>query len=122
MAGLLRLASTVATILVALGFVLFAIDATGSSSSQTVARISDPGADEQVRERKSGGVRELVDDPNDVLLTPFDGFVAGWHSEWARHGVSALLGILAYGFLLRLLANALPRARRPQPLGWETPR
>jgi hypothetical protein len=122
MAGLLRLASTVATILVALGFVLFAVDATHDGSADTVARIADPGADEQVRERASGGFRELVDDANDILLAPFDGVVAGSGSQWARHGVSALLGFLAYGLALRLLANALPRARRPEPLGWDAPR
>jgi hypothetical protein len=122
MAGLLRLVSTVATVLVALGFVLFAVDATGKGSAETVARIEDPGADERTREAKSGGFRELVDDANDVLLAPFDGVVASSGSEWVRHGVSALLGLLAYGLALRLLANAVPRPRRHEPLGWDTPR
>lgn len=122
MAGLLRLASTAATIVVALGFVLFAVDATREGSSETVARIADPGFDEQARERESSGPRELVDDANDVLLAPFEGVVAGSNSEWVRHGVSALLAFLAYGLALRLLANSLPRGRRPEPLGWDTPR
>ena len=122
MAGLLRLVSTVATIIVALGFVLFAIDATDESSAETVARIQEPGARAPQKAESRDGFRGLVDDANDVLLAPFDGLVSSWRSEWARHGVSALLGILLYGFGLRMLANAAPRLRRHKPLGWEVPR
>lgn len=121
MDGLLRLVSTVAAGLVVLGFVLFAIDATNEGADETVARISDPGAQVDRSADERGDVRKTIDDANDFLLAPFDGLVDEWSSEWARHGVSALLGFLTYGFGLRLLANAIPRRRR-EPLGWETPR
>lgn len=122
MAGLLRLASTLATLLVALGFVLFAVDQVRDGSAVTVARIANDPAAERARERDHGQLRELVDDANDVLLKPFAGLVSSSGSRWVQHGVPALLALLAYGLLLRLLANWVPRARRPEPLGWDVPR
>lgn len=120
-AGALRLASTVATIVVALGFLAFAYDEVRAGSEVTVARIADPGA-ERDREEANGQVRELIDDANDVLLEPFTGLVSGSGSAWVRHGVTALLALLLYGFGLRALANAIPQPRRAEALGWETPR
>ncbi|MEX2193788.1 MAG: hypothetical protein WD844_00750 [Thermoleophilaceae bacterium] len=121
--GLLRLASTAATVLVVVGFALFALDETREGSAATVSRIADAsgGAAERERESHNGGVREAIDDVNDVLLTPFEGIVSGTDSEWVRHGVPALLGFLLYGLALRLLAN-IPQGRRPEPLGWDVPR
>ena len=122
MAGLLRLASTLATVIVALGFVLFAVDEVGDGSAVTVAKIAnDPGA-ERAREHEHGALRELVDDANDVLLRPFTGLVSDSGSRWVQHGVPALLALLAYGLLLRILANSVPQGRRPEPLGWDVPR
>lgn len=124
MTGMLRLVSTAATVLVVLGFALFAIDRTREGSAVTVERIAEssgPGV-ERGREARNGPVREAIDDANDVLLAPFDSIVSSSGSEWVRHGVPAALGFLLYGLLLRLLANAVPQGRRHEPLGWETPR
>jgi hypothetical protein len=124
--SVLRLASTVATVLVALGFVLFAIDETGEGSRSTVSRLEgtdvpSPGAKaERAREQRNGSVREAIDDANDVLLAPFSGLVEGW-SDWASRGVSALLGFLLYGLGLRLLANYIPQPRRREPASWTEP-
>ena len=119
--GLLRLSSTVATVFVVLSFALFAIDQTEAGSAETVARLDK----QEVRERgpeETTGLRGAIDDVSDVLLTPFDGLVSGSGSEWVRHGVPALLGFLLYGLALRVLANAIPQPRRPDPLGWDVPR
>ena len=122
--GALRLASTAATVIVALGFVLFAIDETNEGSKTTVTKLESASAPspsagaEQRREAKNGAVREAIEDANDVLLDPFTGVVSGSRSEWARHGVPALLAFLAYGLGLRLLANYIPQPRRRQP-DWE---
>ncbi len=129
MAKLIRLVSIAASTLVALSFALFAVDELDRGSKAQQEKLGDrldapapPASEERARERGHGSVRELVDDANDVLLAPFEGVVSGSDSEWVRHGVTALLAFLAYGLALRLLANWLPRARRPQPLGWDTPR
>lgn len=119
--GLLRLASTVATVFVVLSFALFAIDQTATGSAETIARL-DNQAPQDRRAEESTGVRGAIDDVSDVLLTPFEGLVSGSGSEWVRHGVPALLGFLLYGLALRLLANAIPQSRRPEPLGWDVPR
>lgn len=124
MSGLLRLVSTVATVFVVLGFVMFAADETREGSAATVSRLAEASGErgEQRRESRNGGFREFVDDVNDVLLAPFDGVTSSSGSEWVRHGVPALLGFLVYGLLLRLLANVAPKPRRPEPLGWDVPR
>lgn len=119
--GLLRLASTVATVFVVLSFALFAIDQTETSSAETVARL-DNQRQKDTQAQESTGVRGAIDDVSDVLLTPFEGLVSDSGSEWVRHGVPALLGFLLYGLALRLLANAIPEGRRPEPLGWDVPR
>ena len=118
--GLLRLASTVATVFVVLSFALFAIDETETSSAETVARLDSRDQQERQAEETTG-LRGTIDDASDVLLTPFDGLVSNSGSEWVRHGVPALLGFLLYGLALRLLANAIPQSR-PEPLGWDVPR
>lgn len=105
----------------ALGFLAFAYDEVRAGSEVTVARIADPGA-ERDREEANGQARELIDDANDVLLEPFTGLVSGSGSAWVRHGVTALLALLLYGFGLRALANATPQPRRAEALGWETRR
>jgi len=119
--GLLRLASTVATVFVVLSFALFAIDQTETSSAETVARL-DNQRQQDTQAQESTGVRGAIDDVSDALLTPFEGLVSDSGSEWVRHGVPALLGFLLYGVALRLLANAIPQGRRPEPLGWDVPR
>jgi hypothetical protein len=119
------LASTVATAIVAVAFGMFALDEVGDGSRAQLARLdgrpAPTAADERAREAASGGPREAIADANDVLLAPFSGVTASSGSSWARHGVPALLGLLAYGVLLRMLAGYLP-ARRPAPQGWQVPR
>jgi hypothetical protein len=109
------------SVVVVLGFALFALDETdkGSKAQQaklerelgtTVAPISPNAADEAVRERNQGTVREGIDDANDVLLGPFVDLVNS-KSAWVNHGIPALLALLIYGVGLGFLANALPKER-----------
>jgi hypothetical protein len=107
----LRIAAIVLSLLVAAGFLLFALDDFGRASAQSLDRVAGidaadpaPGA-ERTREQRSGRARELVDDANDVLLRPFAGIVAGASSRWVQRGVPALLGLLVYGLLLGYLAR-----------------
>ena len=101
----------VLSLLVAAGFVLFAVDDFSRASAQSRDRIEgieapDPTPTaERTREQRNGRARELVDDANDVLLRPFAGIVADASSRWVQRGVPALLGLLVYGFLLGYLAR-----------------
>lgn len=128
MRNLVLLCSTVAAGFVLLGFALFVVDELSAGSRATIVRLetgsrpAPSGRAERDRERASGGLRETIADVNDVLLAPFAGVTAASESTWARRGVPTLLGLLAYGLLLRMLAGYLPAARGPQPQGWEVPR
>ena len=113
-ASLLRLISTVATVFVVVGFVLFALEEADNGSRAQQARvdgISQPSpepATEAQREQEHGKVREFIDDVNDVLLEPFDGIVDS-DEIWVTRGVPALLAFLFYGLLLRLFASYATR-------------
>ena len=100
------------SVIVAAGFLLFAVDdmdrASDASSSSLAgeAAAADPTADgERERERRDGAAREVVDDANDVLLRPFAGVSDTADSRWVRRGIPALLGLLVYGVLLGYVAR-----------------
>ena len=112
----LRLASTIACGIVIAAFAMWATDEGRSTSGQQVARVAaeDPVADPPVPpavpapEPEHGGVRGLIDDANDALLAPFD-HVAQDGGAWPAHGIPALLALLTYGLLARILIGYLPR-------------
>lgn len=122
-ASLLRFIAISVCAIVALGFLLFAIDELNAGSQTQQSKIDQsadgktavvvPPApspqDEAIRERQHGKVREAIDDANDELLMPFAGVVSS-KSNWVTHGIPALLAILVYGVGLGLLANMLPKA------------
>src|SRR4029453_18600702 len=104
----IRLIAIWLSAVVALGFMLFAIDEMdrGSKTQQqavdTATRTADPAmvppspspADEAIRERQHGKAREAIDDANDELLKPFASIVGSSHSNWVTHGVPSLLALL----------------------------
>jgi hypothetical protein len=121
MGALIRYLAIVLSAIVALGFVLFAVDEMdkGSQTQQdklaselgeNPAPIAPSAHEEALRERSQGGFREAVDDANDVVLAPFASLIDSGNS-WVDHGVPALLALLIYGFGLGLLANMLPKQR-----------
>ncbi len=111
--------SLVISVLIVLGFVFFAIDEADRGSKSQVRRlessqqVAPTERGERARERRNGDVRELIDDANDVLLKPFAGIVDS-NNAWVEHGVPALLALIAYGFVLRLLVGYLPGGARRQ--------
>jgi hypothetical protein len=114
LAGPLRAVSIVATLVVALSFVLFALDETRAASERTAAETAglqatrdvDPDpSEERAREAAHSDVREFIDDVDDVLLTPFSWAQPDTTNTWARRGVPALLAVVVYGFGLSFLAR-----------------
>ena len=122
--NILRVASTIACGIVIAAFGMWATDAGRSDSGQQVARLSQsdgpngassgapatnpaspatPAADPE-----HGGVRGVVEDANDALLSPFD-HVAQDAGQWPAHMLPALLALLTYGLLARILIAYLPR-------------
>jgi hypothetical protein len=122
MGSLIRFVAIGISLVVVLGFALFAIDEADKGSKHQQAKLerelgtsSDPIAptahQEAVRENHNGPVREAIDDANDVLLRPFADLVDS-DNAWVNHGIPTLLALLIYGFGLGLLANMLPKQRQ----------
>ena len=126
MGSLIRWIAILTSVVVALGFLMFAVDeidrgskqqqdalARGLSDLEPDASINSPNptpAEEKARERAHGSVREAIDDANDVLLAPFAGLIES-DNAWVQHGVPSLLALLVYGLGLGTLANMLPKGR-----------
>lgn len=122
MGSAIRFLAIAISVVVVLGFAVFAIDEADKGSKTQQAKLArelgttstpvDPNArQEAAREADHGAVREAVDDANDVLLRPFVALVDS-DNGWVNHGIPALLALLIYGFGLGMLANMLPRQRR----------
>jgi hypothetical protein len=114
MEGLLRTAAIVASAIVLVSFGLFAIDETRDASNRSVAGIAgleatrdaNPTAsEERARERAHSKPREVIDDADDILVTPFAPVTADSSSSWARRGIPTLLALIVYGFGLAFLAR-----------------
>jgi len=116
---------------VALGFVLFAIDELdrgsktqqqaidqGTGTRQTVVPPAPTPEEEVLREKQHGAAREAIDDANDLLLSPFSGVVTS-KNHWVTHGIPALIALFVYGLGLGLLANVLPKPT-PHARDWRT--
>jgi hypothetical protein len=126
MSSLLRLASLACSLVLIASFAMFASDEAGKGSKSTVAQVDaatggggpttaarkQPNIDqpapspkvERLRERKHGSFRELVDDGNDILVTPFTGIVAS-NSIWVQRIAPGLLAFLLFGLGLGFAAR-----------------
>lgn len=124
--------AVVASTLVALGFLMFAVDELNHGSETQQQAISSelegqPASvtaataltGEEAREQQHGTVREAIDDANDVLLAPFDDLIDS-SNAWVQRGVPALLALLLYGAGLGMLANFLPKQRSAGTGDWRT--
>lgn len=124
MGSVIRLLAIVLSGIIMLGFTFFAVDELdrGSRNQQQAlshelegkqadpAPIAPAPEDEAAREAAHSGLRERIDDVNDVLLGPFVDVVDS-DDTWVVHGVPTLLALLLYGVGLGFIANLLPRSR-----------
>jgi len=128
MGSVIRFLAIAISVVVVIGFALFAIDETDKGSKTQQAKLErelgttvDPNpSQEALRERKHGVVREAIDDTNDVLLRPFADLVDS-DDAWISHGIPALLALLIYGVGLGFLANMMPQ-QGARASDWRTAR
>ena len=112
----LRYLAIALSLIIAIGFTLFALQDIDRASKASEHRIagyeatSPTAAGERERERRHGQPREIIDDVNDVLLAPFAGVTENETSRWAQRGVPAT----ARPARLRLRPR-LPRALHDGP-------
>ncbi len=128
MRSLVRLLAVAASVVIGLSLVLFAIDQSSAGRDTQVRTLQDPEADslpsrdavdapnpgaalERAREAENSSARELIDDGNDVLASPFTGLTSSRH-VWVERLVPAVLGLLLFGLGGLMLANWLPERRR----------
>ena len=126
--SLLSAVSMLAAAVLVLSFAMFALDQARDGSKQSVARLDEkqrrgeqkasrninqadpPPRIERARERRHGDVRELIDDGNDLLVSPFAGITSS-EQIWAQRTIPAVIALLVFGVLLRILANFVPGRR-----------
>ena len=129
---MVRLAAIVAGGLVALSFLMFAVDQSQEGSDSQVRVVDGQGvretkfdkaidapapvpAVERQREQANTSFRERVDDANDVLVSPF--LFVDSSNVWVERLISAFLGVLVWGLGGMLLANFIPK-HRTQTRDW----
>lgn len=110
----LRIAAVVCSLVVLAGWSLFVIDEVRAASDTTAAEVAgrtasaqaDPTpAQERDRERAHSGVREAIDDVNDVLLAPVAWLGESSSSQWWQRSAPAVVAFLLYGLGLGFLAR-----------------
>jgi hypothetical protein len=106
----IRAVAIVASAIVLISFGLFAIDQARAGSKREQDKLAqqdtvDPtAAQERQREKVHSGIREVIDDADDFLLTPFTGIVDSG-DDWVKRGVPTALALVVYGFGLGFLAR-----------------
>ena len=117
LAHALRLMSSLACGIVVIAFLLWAGDEGQAASNSQVAQVEQAGpgpsipattAPAPMPAAKHGGVRGVIDDANDALVSPFEGAASG-DGAWPQHVIPALLALFAYGLLGRVLINYIPQ-------------
>ncbi len=108
----LRIASFVTCLIVAMSFTIFAVQQTKAASghqTEAVNSSSGVGAGTPVRavSTKKGTLHKAIDEASEELTSPFSGIVSSISSEWASQGVRLLLALVVYGFGLGYVARVL---------------
>jgi hypothetical protein len=123
---LVRLASTVAVVLIAAGLLGLLTDEVRDTSKVQATRVQSPGETgsttvvvditqpdppatiERVREQQHTSGREAIDDAGDVLMAPFTSIAKG-SEPWVRRVLYSALALLLYGLLVQVLADKMKR-------------
>jgi hypothetical protein len=116
-AGLLRAASLLACLVVAISFLMFATDQLGSASSQQAAQVdttpqpalnaATTGAAPVTAPAQPSSVRRSINHVSAKLTSPFKGFVGSSNSQWLVESVETGLALLVYGFGMGYLVRLL---------------
>ena len=116
-----RIVAVVVSAIIALGFLMFALDESDKGSREQISKLDDAlnapdptRQQELLREREHGSFQETIDDANDALLKPFAPLVEDSESTWTLRSVPTLLALLLYGVGGLLLANFLPKPKTEQ--------
>jgi hypothetical protein len=114
LAAVLRMASKVICLIVAVSFVIFAVNQTGSASTRqqnelngTPVAATTPPTSRVAPSPHKGTVHRVIDEAAEALTSPFSGITGGFDSQWAVRMVDTVLALLVYGLGLGYLARVL---------------
>jgi len=113
---LLLLASTLCTAVIVVSFGLFAAEEANAGSTvqqdrvEAVSPVHPSPPVERAREKEHSKFREMVDDANDALTSPFDD-ITNSSNIWVQRSIPAVLAFLLYFVLLRVLAGYAVRLK-----------
>jgi hypothetical protein len=96
--GLIRFASLMACLVVAVSFILFATHQADTATSNQVSSVTDNNsAILQNAADKPSSVRKAITNASDTLTSPFSN-VLGSDSAWPVHLSQLIIALLLYGF------------------------
>jgi hypothetical protein len=110
LSAILRWAAVLCSLVLILSFGAFAYDEISESSEAQQDQIegkdrpAPSSKDERQRERDHSDARELIDDANDILVSPFADLV-DTDSAWAARGIPFVLALLVFGVGLGFLSR-----------------
>lgn len=117
LAGVLRLASIAACLVVIASFGLFVVNQTSSASARqqglvNAAAPSAPAAASGTSTTSSSSGHEsslhkAIDDTSNAVASPFSGVTSGSSNQWVIRGSKLLLVLIVYGFGLGFLVRAI---------------
>ena len=110
---LLLFASTICTVVVVLSFGLFAADQAGAGSAVQQDKLASVDQSGSARQSESdhGKLRRAIDHASNKLTSPFDGVAKSSTNIWVKRSVPAILAVLCYFVLLRVLAGYTVRLK-----------
>jgi hypothetical protein len=108
LASLLRLASWIICLIVAVSFLIFVVEQTSSASTHQQQEVSGSTAPAGTSSPKhESTLHKKIDEASNFFTSPFSAVVSGSTSQWVIHGVETLLALLVYGLGLGYLARVI---------------
>jgi hypothetical protein len=103
----LRVASLALCLLVALSFLLFAVNQTSTASGHQQAELAGGSAVAQSQgghHAQERGLHRSIDEAAEAVTSPVSGLSS---SAWAEHGLRLIFALLVFGFALGYLARVI---------------
>jgi hypothetical protein len=109
LAGLVRVASWTACVIVLIAFILFATHQANDAATLQAADLgsaSAAAAHTKAIDARPSTIRQGITDASNTLTSPFHN-VFGTSNQWGMHVSQLLIAILLYGFGVSYLARAV---------------
>ncbi len=109
LAGLVRIASVTACLIVVIAFIVFATHQANDAATQQVADLGSASAataHTKAVDAKPSALRQAVTNASNTLTSPFHN-VFGTSNQWGMHVSQLVIAVLLYGFGISFLMRAV---------------